>query len=117
MVTAEEAFEAKKLEAKYGVVGRAAARYRMAGYEVKVESADLESSVNFIAWKRREKLVVKVYQKSGEVPSRVVEEIAAKAREIGGRPVLVLYGRGPRVTSDLLELAKSNNVSIKRMRV
>ncbi len=116
MVTAKEAFEAKKLIAKYGVVGKVAARYRTAGYQVKVEKSDPESDYNFVAWKKGEKLVVAVYTKSGQVPEEAVEKVANAAKELGGKPILVLYGAGPKTTGSLVEKAKELGVSLRRVR-
>lgn len=116
MVTAREAFEAKKLIAKYGVVGRVAARYRTAGYQVKVEKSEPGSDYNFIAWKKGEKLVVAVYTKSGQVPEDAVEMLANAAKEVGGKPILVLYGSGPKTTGSLVEKARNLGVSLRRVR-
>ena len=119
MVTAREAFEAKKLAARYGVVGKVAGRYRTAGFQVRVDSAEADADYNFVAWRRGEKYAVKVYNKSGRVPEDVVEKLARAAAEKAGgaRPVLVLYGAGPKVTEGLLEKARSLGVSIRRVRV
>ena len=115
MVTAEQAFEAKKLASRYGVPGKVAARYRMAGYEVEMLSNDPKAPLHFRAWKRRESLAVRVYWSSGKVPANVVEELASNA-EGKGRPVLVLYGAGPRVSEELLSKAKELGVSVRRVR-
>ncbi|BAA80995.2 hypothetical protein APE_1985.1 [Aeropyrum pernix K1] len=114
MATAREAFEAKKLAARYGVVGKVAAGYRMAGYEVEVVDGSPEATANFKAWRRGESLVVRVYMKSGRVPVSVVEELASASG--GSKPVLVLYGSGPKLTSEVLEKARELGVSIRRFR-
>ncbi len=117
MVTAKEAFEAKKLASKYGHVGKVAASYRTAGYEIS-ESIDVSADApyNFTASKKGEKLVVKVYEKTGTVPTDVLERLVSSAKEVEGKPVLVLYGAGPKVSSELREKAKSELVSIRRFR-
>ncbi|BAN90716.1 hypothetical protein [Aeropyrum camini] len=114
MATAREAFEAKKLAARYGIVGKVAASYRMAGYEVDVMDGSAEAPAHFKAWRRGESLVVKVYQKSGRVPISVVEELASASGD--SKPVLVLYGSGPKLTSEVLEKARELGVSIRRFR-
>lgn len=117
MVTAREAFEAKKLASRYGVVGKVAGRYRTAGFQVKVESIDAEAGYHFIAWRRGEKYVVYVYSKSGRVPDEIVERVAQASSEAGrSRPILILYGAGPKIASGVLEKARSLGVSIKRVR-
>jgi len=115
MVTAREAFEAKKLASKYGVPGKVAALYRMAGYRVDMISSEPDAPVHFKASKRRDHLAVRVYWKPGKVPPEVVEELASTA---GGshRPVLVLYGAGPRADEGLIEKARGLNVKIRRVR-
>jgi len=115
MTTAREAFEAKKLEAKYGVVGKVAGLYRRAGYDVVVETVDEEADYNFIAKKKGEKLIVKVYKKSGKVPVEVVEKLAGAAGE-GVKPILVVYGAGPKLTGELQAKAKELGVSVRRVR-
>ncbi len=117
MTTAREAFEAKKLEQKYGVVGKVAARYRRAGYQVRVESTDEDSPLHFTAAKTGSKLAVKVYWKTGRVPVEALEAVAGEASKRGFKPILVLYGAGPKVSGEVLEKAKSLGVSIRRVRV
>jgi HJR/Mrr/RecB family endonuclease len=116
MATEREVFEAKKLEAKYGVVGKVAARYRMAGYLIEVVSSSDDAPVNFIASKKGEKLAVKVAHRSGRLEKEVAERLAESAAETGARPVLVLYGSGPRVTSELLESIRAKNIGLRRVR-
>jgi hypothetical protein len=113
VVTEREAFEAKKLASRYGVVGKVAANYRTAGYEVKVETTKEEAPYNFIAWKKGEKLLVKVYSKSGEVPSKILENLSTAGE---GKKILVLYGAGPRIVRELIDKAKQFGISIKRVR-
>lgn len=116
MVTAREAFEAKKLAARYGVVGKVAALYRTAGYQVEVERAEPGADYNFVAWRRGEKLVVAVYSRAGQVPEEALDRLANAARERGGRPVLVLYGAGPKSTGALVGKARELGVSLRRVR-
>jgi len=116
MTTAREAFEAKKLESKYGVVGKVAGLYRRAGFDVTVESAEEEAVFNFTAKRKGERLVVKVYKKSGRVPVEVLEKLAEAAKEKGFRPILVVYGAGPKLSSELQARAKELGVSLRRVR-
>lgn len=115
MVTPREAFEARKLASKYGIVGKVAGNYRMAGYEVEVVDPSGGGPVSFRAVRRGESLAVRVYSKSGRIPVGVVEELASQAG--GAKPVLVVYGSGPKVYGELLEKAKSLGVTIRRFRV
>ncbi|NOZ31102.1 MAG: hypothetical protein GXO68_04040 [Crenarchaeota archaeon] len=116
MTTAREAFEAKKLAQKYGVVGKVAGRYREAGYKVDVVTTDEEAGYNFTAYKKGEKLAVKVFHKSGQVPVEVVEKLASEAKEQEYKPILVLYGAGPKLSESVLSRAGELGVSIRRVR-
>ncbi len=116
MTTAREAFEAKKLAQKYGVIGKVAGRYVTAGYSVDVVTTDENAPINFTAVKKGERLAVKVFSKSGHVPVDVVSSLAAKAKESGYKPVLVLYGAGPKVTDELLGKIRDEGVSVRRVR-
>ncbi len=113
MTTAREEFEARKLEAKYGVPGKVAALYRRAGYQVKMEDAE---GVDFLAWRRGEKLAVKVYSASGQVPMSVVDALIEEAGKHSAKPVIVLYGAGPRLTGEVREAAKQKGASVRRVR-
>ncbi|MEB3860842.1 MAG: hypothetical protein GSR84_01305 [Desulfurococcales archaeon] len=113
MTTAREAFEAKALRRKYGVVGSVAARYRTAGYRVEVLGG---GAADFVARRRGEALAVKVYSRSGLVPASVVEELASYASSHGLKPVLALYGGGPRLSEDAAEKARGLGVSVRRVR-
>ncbi len=116
MTTAREAFEAKKLAQKYGVIGKVAGRYVTAGYSVDVVTTDSTAPYHFTAVKKGEKLAVRVYEKSGRVPTSVVLELAEKAKSDGYKPILVLYGSGPKVTDEVVTVARDNNVVIRRVR-
>jgi len=114
LTTAREEFEARKLEAKYGVVGRVAAGYRRAGFDVReVEEGDPGF---FRAVKRKQSLTVAVTYRQGRIGPDLAEAVADKARERGDKPVLVLYGSGPKVTGELLEKARELGVSVRRVR-
>jgi predicted RecB family endonuclease len=116
MTTAKEAFEAKKLAQKYGVIGKVAGRYRESGYKVDVLTTDDEADYNFTAVKKGEKLAIKVYHKSGTVPVEVVEKLAGKSKEEGFKPILILYGAGPKLTEQVSAKAGELSVSIRRVR-
>jgi hypothetical protein len=113
MVTAREAFEAKKLAQKYGVIGKVAGRYRTAGYDVKIVSTEEDAAYNFIATRKGERLLVKVYTKTGAVPLDIIEKLSEAGE---GKKVLALYGAGPRVTKELTNKAKEAGVSVRRFR-
>ena len=114
MATSREIYEAKMLERKYGVVGRVAGRYRTAGYTVEVRDPGEDAPYNFVALKKREKIVVKVFSRQGVVPADVIDSLRESAGS--AKKVLVLYGSGPKVTAELVTRARELGVSIKRVR-
>ncbi len=117
MVTPREAFEARLLASRYGPIGRVAGNYRMAGFQVKVIGTDEESPVNFLAWKKGgERFAVKVVVRSGEVKKEEVEALIKEAEKNGARPILFLYGRGPKMPRDLAEEARSKGLAVRRFR-
>jgi len=116
MTTAREAFEAKKLATKYGITGKVAGAYRTAGYHVEMVSTEDQAPYNFIASKKGERLTVKVYSRTGRVPVEVAESLASAAAEKNAKPILVLYGSGPKVTAELVDKAKQLGVSMRRFR-
>ena len=117
MTTAREAFEAKLLASRYGPVGKGAANYRAAGYQVRIVDATAREPVSFIAWKKGERLAIRVIVASGPVKAEAVNGLKEAAEKESAKPILVLYGRGPKLTSEALEAARQAGVSLRRFRV
>jgi len=113
LTTGREAFEAKLLAMKYGVPGKVAGLYRSAGYQVDMLLSD---ELDFIARRRGEGLGVKVYQDPGQPPEDLLSRLSAAARERGLKPVLILYGAGPRVSGEVRDRARELGISIRRVR-
>ena len=117
MATPREAYEARLLASRYGPIGKVAGNYRMAGFQVKVISGSEDAPINFIAWKKgEERLGVKVRIKSGPIDKSEVEALKAEAEKNNVKPILILYGRGPRISRELAEEARKMGVSLKRVR-
>jgi hypothetical protein len=116
LVTAREAFEAKKLAQKYGVIGKVAGLYRTAGYKIESINVNEDADLNFLAVKRGEKLGVKVFTKSTYVPVEIVEKLKKACEELKSRPILILYGSGPKLKDEIITKAKELGVSIRRVR-
>ncbi len=116
LVTAKEMFDAKKLAQKYGIIGKVAGLYRIAGHKIDITDTNEEAEVNFIASKRNERLGIKVFAKNTYVPVEVIEKLRKAADENKFKPILVLYGTGPKLKDDALNKAKELEVSLKRVR-
>ncbi len=113
---AEIVFTKKKLAEKYGVEGRVAGLYVEAGYSVEMHHPVKGDRVSFVARKEGVVVAVDVVNGSVRVTGEVVSKIAEKAKVLGAKPVIVLYGSGPRLTEEAQNLAKELGVAVKRVR-
>jgi len=116
LTLAEIVFTKKKLERRYGVEGYVAGRYVEAGYSVTMRFKTPGGVVSFVAKRSGELLAVDVVNGTIEVGREMVEAIAEKAASIRAKPVLALYGSGPRVTEEALGAAREKGVTIRRFR-
>ncbi len=116
MSLARIVFLQKKLREKYGVEGYVAGLYLEAGYSVEVGFATGEGRVAVKAVKGGEVLAVDVLTEKKVYGVEAVEAIARKAKSIGAKPVLVLYGSGPRLSKEALEKARELGVRVRRVR-
>ncbi len=114
MSLAEIRFLQKRLEEKYAEIGKVAGKYIEAGYTVNVKKIKTPKGVIDIVAKKSETYAIDVYKKTGPVPVSIVEEITEKARTINAKPVLVLWGKGPKITQEVLKKAEELGVKIKR---
>lgn len=93
---------------KYGVLGRVASRYVLAGFSVRVNS-------DYIMIKgRNENKVVVVVENSKEFRDKVgkVKELAKK---LSSKPVIAVYGRC-KISDEDLEKAVNEGIQIKFIR-
>lgn len=116
MTLAEIVFQQKKLEQRYGIEGRAAGRYIEAGFSVRMHVNTKHGRVSFVAIRGGEKLAADVISEKKELGREVLEAIEQKARSLGARPVLILYGSGPSLNAEAKEYAKEKGIVVKRIR-
>ena len=116
MVTARTKFLWRKLRSKYGVVGEVAGRYIAAGYSVRIGVKCGDLVFEIVASKGGQKLAIKVYSGSKTVSLDDIDVVKKASERIGARPVIVLYGRGARLSSDVVEKIDELGVSIKRIK-
>jgi predicted RecB family endonuclease len=113
---AEIAFQQKKLERRYGVEGRVAGKYVEAGFHVRMHVQTRHGKVSFVAIKGSEKYAVDVIVEKRTINKTDVETLVSKAKSLGARPVLVLYGAGPKLSEEALATVKESGVVVKRIR-
>ncbi len=116
MSLARIVFMQKKLRERFGVEGYVAGLYLEAGYNVNVGFETGEGRVSVRAVKGGEVLAIDVLGEKRVYGPDVVEAIARKAKSIGAKPVLVLYGSGPSLSKEALEKARELGVRVRRVR-
>ena len=109
-------FMKKRLKEKFGVVGVVAGRYVEAGYSVRIGFDTAAGKVDIIAKKGGQTLVIDVVEGKTVVDVAKIEEIVRKAKSINGKPVLILYGSGPRISDNAREKARELSVELRRIR-
>ena len=116
MTLAEIVFQQKKLEQKYGVEGKVAGRYVEAGFHVRMHVATKHGTVSFVAIKGKEKFAVDVVNGKKVLGKADLDSLKKKAESLSAKPVLVLYGSGPRLDDEAKNYAKENSIEVKRIR-
>ena len=116
MSLAKIKFTQKLLKEKFGVKGIVAGRYLEAGYHVKVDYEASKGKVDIYAIKENDKFAIKVIEKNTLVTVDEVKDLVEKAKTLNAKPVLILYGLGPKLTDEILRAINELNVKIRRMR-
>jgi len=116
MVTAKARFISKLFRERYGVIGVVAGRYVSAGYGVKFNIRSGEVVFDIVALKENEKLAIKVYNGRVVLEIEDVNKIIDAAKNVNAKPVIILYGRGPKVSDELINKLDEIEISIRRIR-
>lgn len=98
-----------------GIVGKVAALYIAAGYNVKLNYETPVGKLGFLARKRGEAIAVDVYSSIKDVSEDSLRSLVEKAKHANAKPVLVIYG-SLRIPRELAELARKFNVKLKRVK-
>ncbi|MCS7111285.1 MAG: hypothetical protein RMI45_00950 [Ignisphaera sp.] len=106
----------KIFERRYGVIGRVARRYLMAGYSVEFMHPTRYGSIHIIARRGSEKIAVEVFEKPSSVTMDTATRLLEKSRLVGAKPLLVLYSSGPRMDSTMRNYCAENGIRIRRIR-
>jgi len=106
----------KRLIRKYGVVGAVAGRYVEAGLHVQVMHPTRYGPAHIIATGGGQRLVVEVVEGVSSVGPEVVETLYDKATLLRAKPVLVLYGIGPKLSNEARALAHKLGIKVRRLR-
>ena len=104
------------LRQKYGIVGEVAARYLESGARVRVHHPTRHGDIHILVYKDGTKYAIEVFSDPRPVPKEVVEKLIEKSRIIHAKPILVLYGDGPKLSNEIYEFCKSQGVKVRRIR-
>ncbi len=106
----------RKLIDKFGPLGVVASRYLLAGLHVEVNHPTRYGPIHVVAIGNGQRIAVEVFSEPRDVPRDVVERIALKAKLIKSKPVLALYGDGPKLGEEVRKLCSDLGVKVKRVR-
>ena len=109
-------FIQKSLIEKYGILGNVASRYLEAGLNVRILHPTRHGPIHIVVNGNNIRLAIEVFAESREVPKEVIERIVEKAKLIKAKPVLILYGDGPKLTNEAFELCRKYGVKVRRIR-
>lgn len=112
MTTAHQGFIINKLLEKGGVLNKVAANYVKAGFNVRVKPGI--NDVDLIAIKRNEYYCIKVLWKKKIFNEQELSSFIENCDKIKCRPVIILYGSGPKIDPGFLGKYK---VKIRRIRL
>ncbi len=104
------------LREKYGIVGEVASRYLEAGARVRLFHPTRYGPIHVLVYKDNSRYVIEVFSEPKEVPKEVVEKLIEKAKLVKAKPILILYGDGPKMSDDLYKFCIENRVKIRRIR-
>ncbi len=116
MSIARKRFLEKMLKEKYGEIGIVASRYLEAGCSVRLLHPTRYGPIHIIVTGGGIRLAIEVFKDPREVPKEVVDSVIAKAKLINAKPVLVLYGDGPKLSEEIYRYCIENGVKIRRIR-
>ena len=112
MTMGEAIFKSKLLQKKFGILGKVAGNYLLAGFNVKVVGKD---DLSFIAIRGGERYGVLVVENIKDVVAKA-EKLVNAAKKLNLRPVLVIYGRQGLLPPDVNEKIRGLGVKVKYFR-
>ena len=116
MSLAKIRFVQKALIEKYGHIGIVASRYLEAGFSVRVNHPTRFGPIHIVASGNGMRLAIEVFSEPREVPQDILEKLIEKAKLVRAKPVLVLYGNGPKLGNEIFKFCKEHGIKVRRMR-
>ncbi|NPA97659.1 MAG: hypothetical protein GXO32_08685 [Crenarchaeota archaeon] len=106
----------KVLRQKYGIMGEVAAKYLESGARVRIGHPTRHGEVHILVYKDGARYAIEVFSEPRTVPREVVENLLRKAKLLNAKPILVLYGDGPKLSEDVYQFCRDQGVKIRRMK-
>ena len=101
-------YQSNRLIEKYGVLGKVAARYLLAGYSVRIQD-------NFvIASKEGSNLIIGVAINDKDV-KELIDKLAITSKKLNRIPVVVLYGRN-KWKDETINMLRERGITYKSVR-
>jgi len=114
MTTARQRFLANLLESKGGVYNRIASRYIRAGYRVRFDHGFKD--IDLVISRSRESYGLKILYMKKIYVKTDLENFFNNCEKHGLKPVIILYGSGPRLDQETLASLAEKKVKIRRVR-
>ncbi|MDK6029163.1 hypothetical protein QPL79_07285 [Ignisphaera sp. 4213-co] len=116
MTTANQIYLMKKLEERYGSVGKVAGRYLAAGLSVEFMHPTRYGPIHIVVRGNNSVFAIDVFDKPGKLSIDDVKTLIEKARLIKAKPILFLYSSAAKVDDDVYKFCIENGVKIKMLK-
>ncbi len=114
MVTARRKYLVRRVAKLYGIVGKVAGRYVVAGYSVEFNHPTRYSSVHVVARGNGQVLTVEVVHERGRLTVDTARNLLEKAKLIKARPILAVYGLGwSDIPEELKRFCEENGIKLR----
>ncbi|OYT40460.1 MAG: hypothetical protein B6U89_02065 [Desulfurococcales archaeon ex4484_58] len=114
MTTARQKFLINKFLEKKSVKYKVASRYVAAGFNVRIRSNG--NGVHIIAVKNREKYGIHVLYEKKSYDLDSLNSFLEECKKLGLKPVIILYGSGPKLDQEVLSRIEEENIIVRRIR-
>lgn len=101
-------YQSNRLVEKYGVLGKVASRYVLAGYSVRIQGNII------LASRGSNNLVIAVATNDKEVKD-LVSKVLSESKKLNRKPLIVLYGRN-KWRNDTVSLIREHGISYRMVR-
>lgn len=109
MTTSRAVHKSKILQKKFGIIGKVASKYILAGFHVNIVP---RKGLSFIAVRGNERFGILVINSLKEIENKV-KQIISETEKLNLKPILVIYGNYGPLNKDLKKKIEELGVKIK----